>query len=340
MQVNKKDFDVLNNAIDEWRKTGKISDAQSHELKNSIEHQKSGSIISNYFFFIALSCGLLAFAAIFIDDKFLEKLRVYFSVSNVFIAILFTALSIVGFVFIKKRRAQYSPIQFEVYSIITSLLVMIAVVYYCKEIGFGAKYSGFLSVLTILFVVLSLWLRSNSLWMIAILSFMGWYGTFSESLSTDFLFIGMNYPVRFSVFGVIIIFLSALQSKIPLLQSTQRITYISGLVILLTGLWGVSVFGNYNSMDEWLKVRQTQVVIYAIIFAIISSIIFYIGIKKNDAATRDIAVFALLLNLYTRYFEYFWNSTNKGIFFLILALSFWFVGWRIEKRRKSKMLRA
>ncbi|MBL4678753.1 MAG: hypothetical protein JKY70_21555, partial [Mucilaginibacter sp.] len=34
---------------------------------------------------------------------------------------------------------------------------------------------------------------------------------------------------------------------------------------------------------------------------------------------------------YTKYFEYFWESTNKTIFFAILALSFWLVGRKAEK---------
>jgi len=40
-----------------------------------------------------------------------------------------------------------------------------------------------------------------------------------------------------------------------------------------------------------------------------------------------------LVNIYTRYFEYFWDRTNKGIFFAILALSFWFVGKKAEQLR-------
>jgi len=38
-----------------------------------------------------------------------------------------------------------------------------------------------------------------------------------------------------------------------------------------------------------------------------------------------------LINLYSRYFEYLWDITDKTIFFSILALSFWMIGRKAEK---------
>lgn len=337
MKTTQKEADLLHNAIDEWVNVGKLSPEQSVELKKSISVKAETQPIAHYFFFIALSCALLAFGAIFIDDKLLEKIKSYFLLSNIVIAILFTVFSVVCFVLLKKKKHQYSLAVFEVYSVICSLLVSIALVYYCKDIGFGPNYSGFLIAASIILTFLSLWLHSKSLWIINILAIMGWYGAFSNWLSADNLFLGMNYPMRFSVFGVLIVALSVIQSKTEMLKSTERITYLAGLAVLLTGLWGVSVFGNYNSLEEWAKVRQTQVITYSVIFAAVAGLLFYLGIKKNDATTRDIGLFALLINLYTRYFEFFWDTTNKGIFFIILALSFWFIGRRIEKNRKKKL---
>ncbi len=38
---------------------------------------------------------------------------------------------------------------------------------------------------------------------------------------------------------------------------------------------------------------------------------------------RGYGLVFLLLNLYTRFFEYFWSSLNKGVFFLLLGVTFW-----------------
>ena len=332
-----KEYKFLNHTIEEWVSNGDITVDKAQQLKNTIEEPKShAQQIAQYFFFIALSCILLAFAAIFIDDKFIEKLKLYFSLTNLFIAILFTVLSTIWFIYLKKKKHTINSAPFEVYAVIGSLLLVTALAYYCKETGFGPKYSGFLIVLAALLFSISAWLRSYAVWIAGILAIMGWYGAFSTWQSNHDLFLGMNYPLRFSLFGVLVCICSFIQPNIKPIASTQRITYIAGLIILLTGLWGVSVFGNYTSLDEWAKVRQVQIMWYALLFAILAALIFYYGIRKDDELTRDIGVFALLINLYSRYFEYFWDTTNKGIFFLVLGISFWVIGKWIEKKKKEK----
>src|ERR1700750_3341267 len=107
MNADKKEKELLHSAIDEWTQEGKISPEQSTELKNSIVTKEPAQQIAHYFFFIALSCVLLAFGAIFIDDKFVEKMKIYFSLSNIIIAILFTAFSAASFIFIKKKKGSY-----------------------------------------------------------------------------------------------------------------------------------------------------------------------------------------------------------------------------------------
>jgi hypothetical protein len=47
--------------------------------------------------------------------------------------------------------------------------------------------------------------------------------------------------------------------------------------------------------------------------------------------TRGFGLTFIFINLYTRFFEYFWEGTHKAIFFAILALSFWYLGSRAEK---------
>jgi uncharacterized membrane protein len=332
-----KEYKFLNHTIDEWVSNGDITDDKAQQLKNTIKEPKSHTQqIAQYFFFIALSCILLAFAAIFIDDKFIEKFKQYFSLTNLFIAILFTVLSTIWFIYLKKKKHAISSAPFEVYAVIGSLLLVTALAYYCKETGYGPKYTGFLLTLAMLLCSISAWLRSYAVWIAGVLAIMGWYGAFSTWQSNNDLFMGMNHPLRFAVFGILVCVFSFIQSGIKTISGTQRITYIIGLIILLTGLWGVSVFGNYTSLDDWAKVRQIQIIWYALLFAIIAALIFYYGIRRDDELTRDIGVFALLINLYTRYFEYFWDTTNKGVFFLILGISFWFIGKWIEKKKKDK----
>jgi uncharacterized membrane protein len=336
MEADKNEWRILQRALTEWEREGKLAHEQAEELKKSIHFRKTESQqIARYFFFIALSCALLAFGAIFINDKLLEKIKAYFSLNNAIIALLSAALAIAWFWYVRKRGKELTTGTYESYMILGALPVLTALVYICKDTGAGNAYTLFLFAAFAVLIALGIWFRSTALWIIGILALMGWFGAFSTWQSTNYLFLGMNYPVRFAVFGLLIIGLSYLQLLVHPLYFTQRVTFIVGLLIFFTAMWGVSIFGNFNYLDEWEKVRQTHVLAYAILFGAAAIISFMMGIRYRDEAARDFGILFLLVNLYTRYFEFFWDTMNKGIFFLILAVTFGLLGRWLEKKKRS-----
>jgi hypothetical protein len=72
-----------------------------------------------------------------------------------------------------------------------------------------------------------------------------------------------------------------------------------------------------------------------VFFAIVAGAALLWGIRADDAILRDLGLISLLLNGYTRYFEYFWDAMNKGIFFLVLAVSFFIIGRWLGREGKS-----
>lgn len=336
MDNPKQEREILERAINRWENEGRITAEKSRELKDTLGDKTNDNSIAQYFFIIAISCSILAFGALFIDEKLLERFKQYFALSNIVITMLTAALSIGWYWFIWRRRRKLSPSGYEANLALGALAALTSLIYLCKVIGEGPDYSSFLLLATVMLFALSFAFQSRSLWVGGILALMGWFGTFSTWLSTNNLFLGMNYPVRFSVFGILVVGFALLQQRIPRVAHMQRITYITGLLILFTGLWGVSVFGNYHSIDEWLQVRQVHVLAFSILFAAAALASFYFGIKYKDQAARDFGILFLLVNLYTRYFEYFWDTMNKGIFFLVLAVTFGLLGRWLEKRRKTK----
>lgn len=340
MEADKTEKEILERAINEWQIDGRLSIEQANDLKGSITLKRTErQQIAQYFFIIALSCTLLAFGAIFIDEKFLEKLKVYFSLSNVMIAGVTAAISIFWFWYISKRRSRMGVTTFEIYMVLGGLSALTSLVYVLKDFGNSSNYTAFLFIAFLLLCTLSIIFRSQSLWVSAILALMGWFGSFSTAHSVQNLFWGMNYPVRFSVFGLIILGLSYLQGQSKSLLFSRNITYLFGMIIFFTGMWGVSIFGNFNHLDEWEKVRQTRVIVYAVLFAVIAGISLFMGIRYKNELARDFGFLFLLINLYTRYFEYFWDTMNKGIFFLILGITFWLVGRWIEKNKKLRLIK-
>jgi len=336
MEVNKNDWDILQNAIKEWEQDAKISPDQAHALRESISIKRSDrQLLAKYLFIISLSCALLAFGAIFIDEKLLEKLKQYFSLSNIIIAAITGLISIAWFWYAFKRKNKLNSFTYEVYMILGALCSLCCLVYIFKDINADRPHTALLMCSTIVLFVLSILLRSAALWACSIISIILWFGAFSSNHSINNLFLGMNLVVRYTAFGLLTLILSFVQAHIKSLSFTQRITFGAGLLIFLLGMWGVSVFGNFSTLDEWWKVRQTHELAYAILFGAVAVIIFYFGIRYKDAFVRDMGIAFLLINLYTRYFEYFWNTMNKGIFFLILAVTFGFLGKWLERKKRS-----
>ncbi len=342
MEVDKNEQSILEHAIEEWQQTGKLTPEQAASLKDTLEPKHGDrQQIAQYFFFIALFCTLLAFGAIFLNEKLLEKIKLYFSWNDLAIAAITAVLSVLWFWYVGKKRARLSPVTYEIYMVLGGLSVLTSLIYCCKQAGTTTTYTTFLLLSFLILGILSTVLRSKALWIGAITAFIGWFGEFSIYRSTDNLFMGMNYPMRYTALGLIILAFAFLQGPVKPLAFTWRITYVTGLILAFCGLWGISIFGNYNTLVGWQQVRQIHVLAYSVVFAAASVISFLLGIKYKDEAARDFGVLFLLINLYTRYFEYFWDSMNKGIFFLVLAITFGLVGRWLErnnrKRRKTSI---
>jgi uncharacterized membrane protein len=336
MEVEKTEASLLYKAIEEWTETGKLTAGQAVELKDSIIiKQNERHQIAQYFLFVALFCTLLAFGAIFLNEKLLEKIKIYFSWSDMVITMITALLSVLWLWYIARKRSHLSDTAYEIYNVLGCLSVLTSLVYLCKELGVDKTHTAFLSMATPTLILISILLRSRATWISAIIIAVAWFGSFSTWLSVDNLFLGMNYPLRFTVFGAAVLGFSFLQAGIRPVTFTRRITYVAGLLLFFTGLWGISIFGNYNTLAQWHLVRQIHVLAYSIFFGIVAAISFYLGIRYKDEYARDFGVLFLIINFYTRYFEYFWDGMNKGLFFLILAITFGFVGWFLERKAKK-----
>jgi len=336
MQADKEDIRTINEAIDTWLGEGLIDAGLAAKLRSSLEQKHSERAqLAQYFFIIAISSALLAAGALLINEKLLERLRRMFLLSNYAIAFAAAALAVAGFWYARHRRRAVTVTAYETYMLPGALSSFVALVYLCKEWGNGEGYTLFTGLCAVLFFGLSLMFRSRLLWIVFIASIMGWYGAFSTIFSSGNLFLGMNYPMRFTIFGILVTAFSFLVKRIRGIEAMHPITYQAGLLIFYTGLWGISVFGNYGTIAGWQEVRQLVMLPFAIGSGLITAAGLWIGIRREDPSLRDFSILFLLLNLYTRYFEYFWDRMNQGIFYLILAVSFGLLARWLSKSAKK-----
>jgi hypothetical protein len=67
----------------------------------------------------------------------------------------------------------------------------------------------------------------------------------------------------------------------------------------------------------------------------------YYGLRHENDITKGFGITFLGINLYTRFFELFWNNLRKAVFFALLAVSFWYIGskaetiWNLAKEKRT-----
>jgi hypothetical protein len=213
-------------------------------------------------------------------------------------------------------------------------------------------YSVLFLIASVLYVLLGLWFPSALVWVFGLLSLGAWMGTETGYVSGHGMyFLGMNYPLRFVIFGGALTLLgvagqhaavhtetSSSRFKDRLLSMSPQ-TKVIGLLNLFIALWIMSIFGNYGDMTQWQKARQYELLHWSILFGAASIAAIWYGLKRDDGVLRGFGLTFLFINLYTRFFEYFWDPVHKAAFFAVLAVSFWYLGsraeaiWRFGQRR-------
>ncbi|MEO6285233.1 MAG: hypothetical protein ABIN80_10865 [Dyadobacter sp.] len=338
MELDKKEAEIVNKAIQSWEEDAKISKELATELRNSYQLRNANvDAIAIYALISAVSCGLLAFGALVIDEKWIDVLRKRWGFSENIVGIGFTFIAAL-FVYLAKRRQRKIPttrFSNEVYNITIILTVGIAITYWTRSLlSDNSNFAIPLLIATLAYGIIAVLLRSTLLWTIAIMSLAGWWGAQTYFWSDGgFRFLGMNYPLRMTLFSLAIWASSWVMSRIKPLEFLAEVTYAIGLLLFLIAAWTLSIFGNYDDLTGWQGLKQSHFWYWALGFTIVLILMLVYAFQNKQDTLRDLCLVFFLLNIYTRYFEYFWDRTNKGIFFALLALSFWFVGKKAEQWR-------
>lgn len=338
MQLDKKEAELIDKAIIHWKEEGIIDEVTAMKMKAGYTLEDNTNVLSTYALVASVSCGLLAFGALVMDEKWIELIRRRFGFSEVMVGLSFILLSaaLVWFSYKKKKKASAVAAANEAFNITIILSLAVALAYIGRAIGYqNGNYGPILFLTAVVYGIVGAFLRSPLLWVAMLLALAGWWGaqTYYWSKGADY-FIGMNYALRMTLFGLFILALRRLMIRFSRLSGFSKITRIMGWLFFLVAAWSLSILGNSRSFEVWMDIRQGRLWYWALGFTILLLVLIVYAFKKGDAFLRDTCLVFFLINIYTRYFEYFWDKTNKGLFFVILAVSFWWIGKAAEKWRK------
>ncbi|MFY0255872.1 hypothetical protein ACDQ55_18165 [Chitinophaga sp. 30R24] len=339
LELDNREAALLRRAIDSWQQEKLITTEQAGALEKTYKVVNSDwQTLTLYIFIAAVSCALMAFGSLVLDEKWIEIIRKKFSLTDGVIALLFALLTIF-LCYEGWRRNKRQPIfsfNREIFWLLPVLSIGVSVVYLGKSVRYlDGNYGIFWLLATACYGVLGITLRSRLLWIAMLLSLIPAYVKLTYYFTGDVpYFLGMNLPCRMALLGTVLVLLGWLLRQCRVYAPVQDITWSGGWLLFIISGWMISIFGNCGTWDEWQQLRQIHLLQWVVIYTLLCIGILLLGIRIKDDLLRDLGVMFLLLDLYTRYFEYLWDHTNKGLFFGVLALSFWWTGRLIEKRMR------
>jgi hypothetical protein len=350
MKLPRKQAVVVREAIERWKDTGVIPDAQAATLAATIEVQYfDWRKLAKYSFWIALFSIVSSVSAALSDRMLRDLLNVLFEAPALLkcAALSLVAAGLYRWGLTRRRQASDKVYRNEAIFFLGVLATAGAISQLGVALDRGSGHFSLLLFLSfVVYAVLGVALESNLIWVFALASLGGWMGTETGYMSGwGAYYLGMNYPLRFVLFGALLTGCALALEDHPLACRFYRSTLVMGLLYLFIALWIMSIFGNYGDMHTWERVKQIELLHWSIIFGTVAGWAIYYGLRHDNDITKGFGVTFLGINLYTRFFELFWNSLHKAIFFALLGLSFWYIGskaetiWNLGKREESRLPR-
>lgn len=335
MQVSKNDGKAITKALDNWRGSGLISEELHLELQNSVETISfDWKRLAKYSFWLAIGSLLISLFTIITDEWLIEFFKRMFSAPALVKSIGFGLCSaVLYYVGVSRGRKNPSkPFSSEaiVFLGVASTAASITFLGQALEMS-PERYSDLLLTAAIVYGVIGLLVPSGLVWVFSLLSLGSWFGTETGYMSGwGAYYLGMNYPLRFVAFGLVLIGVGVTLGKWEIRSSFKRPTMAVGMLYLFVALWILSIFGNHGDFVEWQQIKQIELFHWSVLFAVVAIASVMHGLKYEDGMTKGFGLTFLCINVYTRAFEHFWLNTHKAIFFSVLALSFWFIGRKAE----------
>lgn len=335
MQLSKRKAKLVQKVLTQWHKDQILSEEEYDRLQHAYEIRRfDWRRLGKYCFFAALFCFVLALINLFNDGK-LIRLLIKWQLFRPSFCLAYAILIAIGFYSWGFYRYRHFPSKIysnEAILALGAIFTTVAIAILGDLLQLNQDDSPFLFLLNcIIYGALGFWFRSGLLWFL-FLSFLGIYFGAETGYRSGWkcYWFGMNYPLRFVIFGSVLIAAIFLIRPILAQRNLYKVTQVMGLLYLFMALWMLSIFGNYDP-DLWTKASQIDLLCWCILFGIVALGAIGIGLWKDNNIWRGFGITFLVINLYTRFFEYYWNSMNKIIFFFLAGLGFWLIGHYSEK---------
>ena len=209
MEVARKKAKLIEAVILHWIADKTVTEDEGKKLLASYEIVKfDWKRLARYSFWLSLICVVVAVASILIDRALMVLITKIFRAPDA-IKCMFLAGMAAVFYYAGLKRKRSKPQKVYSNEAIFFLVVLAtagSIAFFGKMIDTGSGYFSILLLLAaLIYAILGLWFPSKLVWIFAILSLGGWFGTETGYRSGwGAYYLGMNYPLRFLIFGTVL----------------------------------------------------------------------------------------------------------------------------------------
>ncbi len=344
LQLPKKKARIVLDAVDELGRRQVIDAATTERIREAILLMPfDWRRLARYSFVIAIVCVVIAVGAAVADRWLMDLLDRVFSLPWVFksVACAVLASGLIFFGLVRRRKHPGRIFSNEAIFFLGVLGIAGSIACLGKALDTGSGHFSLLLLLAMaVYGVLGILLESKLIWVFSLMSLGGWFGAETGYASGwGAYYLGMAYPMRFVVFGAVLTATSWLMSRHARFAAMAGVTRVVGLLYLFIALWILSIWGNHEGYDSWHRAGHLELLHWSVYFALASAGAIYLGLRNDDGVLRGFGLTFLGINLYTRFFEFFWNDLHKAVLFGVLGVTFWLIGSRAEAIWQMRGLR-
>lgn len=331
MKLSKREYQLVQSVLTQWVRNRQIETEKAGQLADSLEVKTfDWQLLARYAFWGAMACVLASLAAVVADEQLMALIQHLFNAPDGVKSAGFMVLSalFVGVGLKVQKRTPERVLVFDGVYFLAVVGIAIAVFFLGKALDTGSGHFSLLILLaSLVYLLLGGWLVSRLVWFFGLVAFGAWFGA-ETGYQSDWssVYRGMNYLLRYGVFGALLL-VSAMMLR-GRLYALRRVTEASGMLCLFVSLWALTLFGNQPDLEF---LTHWQALPWSVLLLAVSILAMIVGQKADNEWMRVFGLSFLLINLYTRFFEYFWGEMHEALFFVLLALALWLPGRYAER---------
>ena len=326
LQISTLQMRLVDRVLAHWQAEHEITSAQRKALRNSLDASSFDWYrLAQYAFIISVVCAMIAFASLLHIKTIMDYLVGIGALGRTTLAAVFAVgFYAAGFLVARYRASNWfmSGALYLIAVVMTQVFVA-CLMYYLNMSQRIEDIGTFL--LALIYAVIGLGTGSVMVWVFALLFLGAWFGNQSFYVGSTYV-MGMRHPEVTFIYGMLLLALAQLMTYIKRFRLFSVSSFALALLYIFLSLWILSLSGGLMAKGQ----STDGQLFWSVILLFAASTSIWHGLRYDWALTRGYGLTFLAINLYTKFFEYFWSALPKTLFFIILAASFWLIGMYAE----------